>query len=172
MSSSTDLGAIFDEHVSSEFEAKDIDATMRTMVEEPYVWHVPVLTGASGGKEVRRFYSTQFIGHTPADAILHRISRTVSADRVVDEFVLEFTHDTEIPFMLPGIAPTGRKARVPTVVVMGFEGDKVAYEHIYWDQATLLVQLGLLDPSGVPVSGDEQADRLLELAGGGHPSPD
>ncbi|MSO40751.1 MAG: hypothetical protein EXQ70_02420 [Solirubrobacterales bacterium] len=165
MSAGPDLGAVFDEHVASEFEAKDIDATMRTMVEEPYVWHVPALTGASGGEEVRQFYVTQFIGHTPADAVLHPISRMISADRVIDEFVLEFTHDSEIPFMLPGVAPTGRKARVPTVVVMGFDGDKVAYEHIYWDQATLLVQLGLLDPSGLPVAGAEQAERLLELAG-------
>jgi len=102
MSTGPDLGAIFDEHVASEFEAKDIDATMRTMVNEPYVWHVPVLTGASGGEEVRRFYSTRFIGHTPADAVLRPISRTVSADRVIDEFVLEFTHDAEIPSCCPG----------------------------------------------------------------------
>ena len=165
MNGERDLGAVFDEHVASEFEAKDIDATMRTMVEEPYVWHVPVLTGAAGGAKVRHFYSTDFIGQTPADAVLHPIARTVSADRVIDEFVLEFTHDTEVPFMLPGVAPTGRRARVPTVVVMGFEGDKIAYEHIYWDQATLLVQLGLLDPAGLPVAGAEQADRLLELTG-------
>jgi len=77
--------------------------------------------------------------------------------------VLEFTHDAEVPFMLPGVAPTGRKVRVPTVVVMGFEGGKIAYEHIYWDQATVLVQLGMLDPAGLPVAGGEQADRLLEL---------
>ncbi len=165
MSGGIDLGAVFDEHVASEFETKDIDATMRTMVEEPYVWHVPALTGAKGGDAVREFYTSQFIGHTPADAVLHPISRTVSPDRVVDEFVLEFTHDTEIPFMLPSVAPTGRKARVPTVVVMGFEGDKVAYEHIYWDQASLLVQLGLLDPSTLPVAGVEEAEHLLELAG-------
>jgi carboxymethylenebutenolidase len=164
MHAGPDLGAIFDEHVASEFEAKDIDATMRTMVDEPYVWHVPALTGAAGGEEVRRFYETQFIGQTPADAVLHPISRTVSEDRVIDEFVLEFTHDAEVPFMLPGIAPTGRKVRVPTVVVMGFEGDKISYEHIYWDQATVLAQVGLLDPSGLPVAGAEQAERLLDLA--------
>jgi carboxymethylenebutenolidase len=105
----------------------------------------------------------------PADAALHRISRTVSADRVIDELVLEFTHDAEVPFMLPGVTPTGRKLRVPHVVVMGFEGAKVAFEHIYWDQATVLVQLGLLDPSGLSVFGAEQADRLLELAGTAEP---
>src|ERR1700744_4360730 len=102
MSATPDLGAIFDEHVASEFEAKDIDATMRTMVDEPYVWHVPVLTGASGGEAVRRFYSTQFVGQTPEDAVLRPIARTVSPERVIDEFVLEFTHDREVPFMLPG----------------------------------------------------------------------
>src|SRR3954451_8817361 len=166
MNAADDLGAVFDEHVASEFVDADVDATMTTMVDEPYVWHVPPLTGASGGDAVRRFYSSEFIGKTPSDAVLHPIARTISENRVIDEFVLEFTHDAEIPFMLPGVAPTGRRARVPTVVVMGFEGDKVAYEHIYWDQATLLVQLGLLDSSALPVSGVEQAERLLELAGG------
>ena len=169
MNAGRDLGAVFDEHVASEFETKDIDATMRTMVEEPYVWHVPALTGASGGDEVREFYASQFIGHTPADAVLHPISRTVSADRVIDEFVLEFTHDAEIPFMLPGVPPTGRRVRIPTVVVMGFEEDKVAYEHIYWDQASVLVQLGLLDGSALPVAGADEAERLLELAAQAEP---
>jgi carboxymethylenebutenolidase len=164
MMDASDLGALFDEHVANEFVHKDVDATMRTMVDEPYVWHVPILTGAAGGTGVRRFYSTQFIGQTPADTALQPISRTVSPDRVIDEFVLEFTHDCVIPFMLPGIEPTGRKVRLPTVVVMGFEDGKVAYEHIYWDQASLLVQIGLLDPSALPVSGVEQAEKLLELA--------
>src|SRR5437763_10258124 len=150
MSSGPDLGAVFDEHVASEFEAKDIDATMRTMIEEPYVWHVPTLTGGSGGEAVRRFYVTQFIGHTPADAVLRPISRTVSADRVIDEFVLEFTHDAEIPFMLPGIAPTWRKVRVPTGVAMRFEGQKIAYEHICWEQATVLLRRGLLERWSLP----------------------
>jgi carboxymethylenebutenolidase len=131
MSAEPDLGAVFDEHVASEFDTKDIDATMRTMVENPYVWHVPALTGACGGEQVRQFYTSQFIGHTPGDAILHPISRTVAADRVIDEFVMEFTHDAEIPFMLPGVPPTGRKVRIPMVVVMGFEGDKITHEHIY-----------------------------------------
>jgi carboxymethylenebutenolidase len=167
MSAAPDLGAVFDEHVACEFVEKDVDATMRTMTAEPYVWHVPVLTGAAGGEAVRRFYSSEFIGHTPEDATLHPISRTASEDRVIDEFVLEFTHDSEVPWMLPGVPPTGRKVRIPTVVVMGFEDGKVAHEHIYWDQASVLVQLGLLDPSRHPVAGGEQADRLLERAGGG-----
>ena len=163
MSGASDLGAVFDQHVEAEFVVKDIDATMNTMVQEPYVWHVPPLTGATGGEAVRRFYKSALIGCTPADSELKPIARTVSEDRVIDEFVLEFTHDCEMPFMLPGVAPTGRRVRIPTVVVMGFQEGKVAYEHIYWDQASVLVQLGLLDPSLLPVAGSEQADRLLEL---------
>ena len=163
MDAGVDLGAVFDAHVAAEFEIQDLDATMRTMVDEPYVWHVPALTGAGGGEGVRRFYSTQFIGQTPDDAVLRPIARTVSPDRVIDEFVLEFTHDREIPFMLPGVAPTGRRVRIPTVVVMGFEAGKVAYEHIYWDQASVLVQIGLLDPDTLPVAGGEQAEQLLAL---------
>jgi len=166
MNAADDLGAVFDEHVASEFVDADVDATMATMTDEPYVWHVPPLTGASGGEAVRRFYSTQFIGRTPADATMKPIARTVSSDRVIDEFVLEFTHDREVPFMLPGVPPTGRNVRIPTVVVMGFEDGKVAYEHIYWDQASVLVQIGLLDPSTLPVAGAEQAERLLAHAGG------
>jgi carboxymethylenebutenolidase len=162
-----DLGAVFDEHVASEFVAKDLDATMETMVADPYVWHVPPMTGASGGDGVRDFYSSQFIGHTPDDSVLTTIARTVTEDRVIDEFVMDFTHDVELPWMLPGVAPTGRHVRVPLVVVMGFNGDKVAYEHIYWDQASVLVQVGLLDPGLLPVAGAEQADRLLRMAGVG-----
>lgn len=84
---------------------------------------------------------------------------------------MEFTHDAEIPFMLPGAAPTGRRVRIPLVVVMGFDGDKVAYEHIYWDQASVLVQIGLLDPGALPVAGPEEAERLLALAGTQEPAP-
>jgi len=63
---------------------------------------------------------------------------------------------------LPGVAPTGRKVVLPNVVVMGFDNEgRVAYEHIYWDQASLLVQVGLLDPRSLPVSGAEQATRLV-----------
>src|ERR1700733_9489817 len=156
-----DLGAVFDEHVASEFVARDVDATMRTMVDEPYVWHVPALTGASGGQRVRQFYTSEFIGHTPDDAVLTPIARTVTEDRVIDEFVMDFTHDVELPWMLPGVAATGRHVRVPIVVVMGFTGDKVAYEHIYWDQASVLVQIGLLDPALLPVAGAGHADRPL-----------
>ncbi len=110
MSAGPDLGAVFDERIAAELDPKDVDATMRTMVEQPYVWHVPGLTGATGGDAVRRFYSTQFVARTPAEAVLHPTARTVSTDRFIDGFGLEFTHDTEVPFMLPDVAPTGRRS--------------------------------------------------------------
>jgi carboxymethylenebutenolidase len=160
-----DLSAIFDEHVAAEFDAKSIDATMATMTEEPYVLHVPTLSGDRGAA-VRDYYVSNFIGHSPPDTVTKPITRTVSENRVIDEFLFEFTHTVEMPFMLPGVAPTGRKVSVPLVVVMGFEGDKVAYEHIYWDQASVLVQVGLLDPDTLPVKGVEQAETLFEFAGG------
>src|SRR5208282_3763212 len=157
------LGAVFDAHVKHEFVDHDVDATMKTMVAEPYVHHVPVLTGGVGGDDVRQFYANHFINKMPDDAKLIRISRTVSNDHVIDELILSFTHDRVIDFMLPGVPPTGKHVELPHVVVMQFRNGKVAHEHIYWDQASLLVQVGLLSPDKLPAFGVEQAKRLLEL---------
>jgi carboxymethylenebutenolidase len=157
-----DLGAVFDLHVASEFETKDLDATMATMAGEPHITHVPTLAGGVGAAEVRRFYGAHFIGNWPDDVAITRVSRTVGTDRVVDEMVMHFTHDRVMDTLLPGLAPTGRAVRLPVVVVAGFEDGKVAYEHIYWDQASLLVQIGALDASDLPVSGAEQAAKLLD----------
>ncbi len=158
-----DLGAVFDAHVRAEFVDKDVVATMATMSPEPYLTHVPTLAGGTGRNEVERFYRDYFVGHWPADVEVKSISRTVGANRVVDELIVSFTHDREMKVYLPGVPPTGRKVVLPNVVVMGFDGDgRVAYEHIYWDQASLLVQIGLLDPKALPVTGAEQASRLMD----------
>jgi carboxymethylenebutenolidase len=159
-----DLGAVFDEHVRHEFVDHDVEATMSTMIAEPYVWNVPTAIGGVGGEGVRRFYSEQFIGKMPADTEVVPLSRTVGVDQVVDEVVLTFTHDCEIPFMLPDVPPTGRHVRLPHAVVMRFENGKIAHEHIYWDQASLLAQVGLLDPAALPAIGGEQASKLFEVA--------
>lgn len=160
--STPDLSAIFDEHVRDEFDAKDVDATMETMVAEPYVTHVPTLAGGVGADEVRRFYSVHFIGTWPEDVSITEVSRTIGQNRVVAELVMNFTHDRVMDTFLPGMPPTGRPVQLPVVVVMGFERDKVSYEHIYWDQASLLVQVGALDAGELPVSGVEQAAKLLD----------
>ena len=160
-----DIGATFDKHIKCEFEDHDVDATMKTMVKEPYVHHVPTLTGGIGYDGVYNFYKNDFVGKMPADTKIVRISRTVGKDQVVDELILSFTHDREIKIMLPGIAPTGKHVELPHVVVMKFDGDnKIAHEHIYWDQASLLAQIGLLDSKSLPVYGIEQTRKLLELS--------
>ena len=89
---------------------------------------------------------------------------TVGKDQVVDELILSFTHDREIKIMLPGIPPTGKYVELAHVVVMKFDGDKIAHEHIYWDQASLLVQIGLLDSKILPAYGIEQTRKLLEIS--------
>ncbi|MHB1543578.1 MAG: nuclear transport factor 2 family protein [Gammaproteobacteria bacterium] len=157
-----DPSAVFDAHLAAEFVAQDIDATMATMADTPYLTHVPVLTGGYGRDQVRDFYSRYFIGHWPPDTAITPISRTIGQGRVVDEFILRFTHDREMPAILPGVKPTGRPVELPHVVIMGIVDGKVRYEHIYWDQASLLVQVGLLDPARLPVSGAEQAARLCD----------
>lgn len=158
----SDLGATFDAHVKAEFQDLDLEQTMGTMVEHPYVHHVPTITGGTGQEGVRDFYGHHFIGQWPDDTETHQVSRTVGEDRVVDELVMSFTHDRVLDIMLPGIEPTGRRISVPVVVVMGFEDGKVSHEHIYWDQATVLVQAGLLDRDDLPVTGSEQVEALLD----------
>jgi carboxymethylenebutenolidase len=156
-SATRDLGALFDAHVRYEFEDHDAAGAVSTMLDDAYVYHVPTMRGGKGSADVHGFYEGEFVNSLPADVRLEVTSRTVGADQVVDEVVMSFTHDVEIPFMLPGVPPTGRKVVIPVVAVVRFEGDKIAHEHIYWDQASVLVQLGLLDGSGLPVTGAEQA---------------
>ena len=159
------LGAIFDKHIKCEFEDHDVDATMKTMVKEPYVHHVPTLTGGIGYDGVYNFYKNDFVGKMPDDTKIVRVSRTVGKDKVVDELILSFTHDREIKIMLPGIPSTGKHVELPLVVIMKFDGEnKIAHEHIYWDQASLLAQIGLLDSKSLSIYGIEQTRKLLEVS--------
>jgi carboxymethylenebutenolidase len=157
-----DLVALWEAHCRYEFETRDVDATMATMVAEPYVNHVPTMTGGVGHDELKRFYKYHFIGNNPPDFRLVPVSRTIGTDRIVDEFVVQFTHTTEIDWMLPGIAPTGREVSVPTVAIVQFHGGKLVHEHIYWDQTSVLVQIGKLDPAGLPVAGAETARKVMD----------
>lgn len=158
------LDDLFDEHVAKEFVDRDVDATMATMVPEPYVYNVPTMVGGFGGEGVRRFYSEHFINQIPKDAVVTPISRTIGKDRVVDELIVRVTHDTQWGYLLPGLPSTGKRVELPHVVVMKFENGRVAHEHIWWDQASLLVQVRALDPANLPVSGVEQARELLRIA--------
>ena len=157
-----DLDKIWDRHTELEFATRAADETMLTMVPEPYVNHVPVMTGGTGHEETLRFYKHHFIPTAPQDARLVPISRTVGADRVVDEMLFCFTHDNEIDWMLPGVKPTGRQVEIPLVAIVRFRGDKIYSEHIYWDQASVLVQVGLLDPTLYPTAGIETARKAFD----------
>jgi len=157
-----DLSALWDKHLEHEFASRDLEANMTTMVANPYVNDIPTLTGGVGQEELRHFYQHHFLFANPDDTAIVPISRTVGADRVVDEFIFRFTHTREMDWMLPGVAPTGKYVEVPMVAIVCFRGDKLFHEHIYWDQASVLVQLGLLDRRGLPVAGVESARKLVD----------
>ena len=157
------LEALWEEHCRHEFETRDVNATMATMVATPYVNHVPTMAGGVGHDQLKRFYKYHFIGTNPPDTTMTPVSRTVGVDRVVDEMVVRFTHTTMIDWMLPGIAPTGQVVEIPLVAIVQFRDGKVAHEHIYWDQASVLVQIGLLDPQELPVAGVDTARKVLDI---------
>jgi len=152
----------WDEHVKYEFATRDTEATLKTMVGDAYVNHVPVLTGGVGQQQLREFYSQRFIPQMPPDTSMTPVSRTIGLDRVVDEMVFEFTHTIKMDWMLPGVAPTNRHVKIPLIVVVHFRDGKLAHEHIYWDQASVLVQLGLIDATNLPVAGVETAEKVLD----------
>ena len=157
-----DLVAVWEAHTRAEFETRDVEATMATMVAAPYVNHIPTLAGGVGHDQLKRFYKYHFIGGNPPDTTLAPISRTVGADQIVDETMFSFTHTSVIDWMLPGVAPTGRKVDVALVAIVRVEDGKVAHEHIYWDQASVLVQVGLIDPALLPVAGADSARKVLD----------
>src|SRR5437667_7718713 len=158
--SKLDLAKLWEEHTAHEFSTRNTESTLATMVDDAYVNHIPVMTGGYGKSALRRFYSRDFIPSMPPDTTLTPISRTVGEDQIVDEMIFRFTHTQEMPWMLPGIAPTNRRVEVPLVAIVHFRDDKLAHEHIYWDQASVLKQIGLLTGPGLPVFGVESAHKV------------
>jgi carboxymethylenebutenolidase len=156
------LIALWEEHVADEFQIKDPQATIDTMCEDAYVNHVPTLAGGYGRKDLLEFYSHDFIPVMPEDMKLIPVSRTVGENQLVDEMVVSFTHTRVIPWMLPGVPPTNKSVRIPLVAIVGFRDDKLVHEHIYWDQASVLKQIGLLNDPALPVYGAETADKVLD----------
>ena len=157
------LSSAWDQHLASEFVAKSADQALATMAADPHVNHVPLMIGGRGREELHDFYANHFLNQIPLDMEMIPVSRTVGQDRVVDELIARFTHSIRMDWLLPGIAPTGQRVELPFVVIVQFEGDKVAHEHLYWDQASVLVQVGLLDRT-LPVRGGEIAAQVLDLA--------
>src|SRR6476646_7563438 len=156
------LHKLWEQHVQFEFSTRNTEDTLATMVEDAYVNHIPVLTGGVGKDELREFYSKRFIPQMPPDTEMTPVSRTIGKDQLVDEMIFKFTHTIRMDWMLPGVAPTGKRVEVPLVAIVRFKEGKLAHEHIYWDQASLLVQLGLIDRSNLPVMGIESARKVLD----------
>ena len=156
-----DLSRLWEEHTNHEFATRDVESTLATMVEDAYVNHIPVMTGGSGKAALREFYSRHFIPCMPPDTTLTPVSRTVGEDQLVDEMIFSFTHTQEMPWMLPGIAPTNARVEVPLVAIVRFRDGKLAHEHIYWDQASVLKQIGLLTDESLPVRGVETAEKVM-----------
>ncbi len=154
---------VWNAHTAAEFEQKDADAAIATMTDHPVLVHVPVGTGASGRAALRQFYAEVFIPQMPADTELQLLTRSVGQNRVIDEFILHLTHSLRMDWFAPGIEATGRRLAVPHVAIIAFDDGKIASEHIYWDQATVLLQMGLLDKN-LPVMDGSQCDRLLDDA--------
>jgi carboxymethylenebutenolidase len=156
------LEAIWAKHIEHEFGTRSTEETLATMVEDAYVNHIPVLTGGVGKGQLREFYSKHFIPQMPPDTSLTPISRTIGDDQIVDEMIFRFTHTIRMDWMLPGVEPTGKPVEVPLVAIVKLRGDKLAHEHIYWDQASVLAQLGLLDPARLPIAGIESAHKAVD----------
>jgi carboxymethylenebutenolidase len=152
---------LFQRHVKAELDG-DLDTTMATMSDNPHLNHVPVMAGGVGRKGVQDFYRNHLVGKFfPPDVKMVNVSRTIGSDQIVDELVISFTHTTAIDWLLPGVRPTGKPVEMAVAVIVGFKNGKISHEHIYWDQASVLVQIGLLNPARLPVSGAESARKVL-----------
>src|SRR5262245_56595210 len=160
MATEATLSSAWDQHLASEFAARSADQALATMTAEPHVNIVPLMIGARGREELHDFYANHFLSQIPPDMEMVTVSRTIGQGRVVEELVARFTHSIRMDWLLPGIEPTGERVEFPFVVIVQFEGDKLAHEHLYWDQASVLVQVGLLDRT-LPVRGGETAAQVL-----------
>lgn len=129
----------------------------------PHVTHVPTLTGGIGAAELESFYSQFFCN--PPSMELTLLSRTIGVDRVVDEVHVRFKHTEEMPWILPGVPATNKRVEIVVVSIVAFRGGKLYHEHVYWDQASVLVQIGLLDPKAVPETARKTGVERLPVVG-------
>ncbi|KAL7781561.1 hypothetical protein V8C37DRAFT_398153 [Trichoderma ceciliae] len=145
-----DLEQVWEENVQGKFFTRSLKSTMSTYTthKSPHVTYVPTLTGGIGTDELQEFYSRFF--HNPASLKMTLLSRTIGADRIVDEIHVHFKHTQEMPWILPGVPATQRRVQILVVSIITLRGGKLYHEHVYWDQASVLLQIGALDPKIVP----------------------
>lgn len=153
---------LFQKHVNAEL-AGDLETTLATMTDNPHLNHVPTMAGGVGRDGVRAFYRDHLVGKFfPPDVQMTGVSRTVGESSIAEEIAISFTHTAAIDWLLPGVAPTGKRVEMVVAVIVGFKDGRISHEHIYWDQAGVLVQVGLLDPAGLPVTGAESARKVVD----------
>ncbi len=138
-----ELERLWDEHREASVGRRDLAGSLAHLAAQPSVWHLPAMTGAAGRQDLERFYAEDFLPHVPADLAVTRTSRTVDRFHLVDETTVSFTHDRELPWLLPGVDPTHRRAQVQAVAIVGFERGRIRSQRIHWDHATLAAQLGI-----------------------------
>ena len=156
------LNDLWDEHLRAEFDAHSTNEALATMVETPQVNAVPVVIGGNGKEAVYHFYAKYFLPQIPPDTEMVPVSRTIGQGRLVEEMIFRFTHSIRMDWILPGVPPSGKRVEIAMLVVVQFDGDRLKHEHVYWDQASVLVQIGLLQPKGLPVVGADSARSLLD----------
>ena len=162
MNAKEEMVAVWEEHLKTEFITREPDAPPETMTSDAIVNCVPTMTGGVGIAEVRRFYREHFVTVNPDDLKITPVSRTIGEDAIVDELVVSFTHSRVMDYCLPGIAATGKSVQIPLVSVVHFRDGKIASERVYWDQASMLVQIGVLEAADLPMAGVETALKILD----------
>lgn len=160
-----DLVKVWQQHNYSEWVMKDAAAALATMSDNPHVLMVPIAIGGRGREGVYNYYRDYFLAQLPADIRPVPISQVVGRDMLVEEAVFQFTHDQVMDWVIPGVPPTGKRVEMGVAAIVQFENGKIASEHLYWDHASVLAQLGVLDSAKTPIKGIESARTLLEWAG-------
>ncbi|MFG2947896.1 nuclear transport factor 2 family protein [Streptomyces adustus] len=156
-----DMVALWEQHTAYEFVVKDADLAVTTMVEDASVMHLPTMSGGFGKDHLRGYYRDVFIPGIPRNTLTETVDRSVGGDFLVEEIIMRMTHDQEVPFLLPGLAPTGRTVEVPLVVIVKFRDGLMESERLYWDQAAVLTQIGLLAAKGLPMADFTEVARFL-----------
>lgn len=130
-----------------------------------YVNHIPTLTGGVGKRALLHFYRDFFIPGNPPSLTTRLISRTVGVNRVVDELIVSFKHTQEMPWILPGVPATHKVVTVPVVSIVCIRGNRLEHEHVYWDQASVLVQIGAISAEDVPQALRDRGCKKLPIVG-------
>ncbi|KAF2194598.1 NTF2-like protein [Zopfia rhizophila CBS 207.26] len=162
-----DLERVWEENVEHKFHARNASQLLETFTSEPkpFVNYTPTMTGGVGIEELKRFYTEFFLVNSPPNFHMRLVSRTIGVDRIVDELYIQFKHTVPMPWILPGITPTNHKVEIVVVSIVGMRGGKIWHERMYWDQASVLFQVGLLDPDDVPEKYKKDGLEMLPIAG-------